>query len=173
MKTSVLVGRLLLGLIFVVFGLNGFLLFITPPEHTPVGNAFINLLVTSGFMYVEKAFEIIGGALLLLDLYVPLGLAVLAPIVVSILIFHLLMERNTLVIGVVPFLLWVVLAWAYRWQFTPLLVRRVRTLASGIRSERIVLHSANETVINKLAVIAKDFAVIVFSPGGATLVRLD
>jgi putative oxidoreductase len=80
--------------------------------------------VTTGFMYVEKSFEIIGGALLLLDLYVPLGLAILAPIVVSILLFHLLMERNTLVIGVVQFLLRFVLAWAYRRQFAPLLVRR-------------------------------------------------
>jgi putative oxidoreductase len=124
MKIAVLVARILLGLIFVVFGLNGFFLFITPPEHTPVGNAFINLLVTTGFMYVEKSFEIIGGALLLLDLYLPLGLAILAPVVVSILLFHLLMERNTLVIGVVPFLLWVILAWAYRRQFAPLLVRR-------------------------------------------------
>lgn len=125
MKIAVLVARILLGLMFVVFGLNGFFLFITPPEHTPVGNAFINLLVTTGFMYVEKSFEIIGGALLLLDLHLPLGLAVLAPIVVSILLFHLLMERNTLVIGVVPFLLWFFLAWAYRRQFAPLLVRRV------------------------------------------------
>jgi putative oxidoreductase len=124
MKRAVVVARILLGLIFVVFGLNGFFLFITPPEHTPVGNDFINLLVSTGFMYVEKTFEIIGGALLLLDLYVPLGLAILAPIVVSILLFHLLMERNTLVIGVVPFLLWFFLVWAYRWQFAPLLVRR-------------------------------------------------
>jgi putative oxidoreductase len=124
MKTSALVARILLGLIFVVFGLNGFLLFITPPEHTPVGHAFINLLVTTGFMYVEKSFEIIAGALLLLDLFVPLGLALLAPIVVSILLFHLLMERNTLVIGVVLFLLWGFLTWTYRRQFAPLLVRR-------------------------------------------------
>jgi len=124
MKTAYLVARILLGLIFVVFGLNGFFLFITPPEHTPAGGSFINLLVTTGFMYVEKSFEIIGGALLTLDLYVPLGLAILAPIVVSILLFHLFMERNTLVIGVVPFLLWVFLTWAYRRQFAPLLVRR-------------------------------------------------
>lgn len=124
MKTAVLVARILLGFIFVVFGLNGFFLFITPPEHTPEGGAFINLLVTTGFMYVEKSFEIIGGALLLLDLYLPLGLAILAPLVVSILVFHLLMERNTLVIGIVPFLLWVFLAWTYRRQFAPLLVRR-------------------------------------------------
>ena len=124
MKTGVEVARILLGLIFVVFGLNGFFLFITPPAHTPVGEAFINLFVTTGFMYVEKSFEIIGGALLVLNVYVPFGLASLAPIVVSILLFHLLMERNTLVIGVVPLLLWFILAWAYRWQFAPLLVRR-------------------------------------------------
>ena len=73
---------------------------------------------------VEKSFEIIGGALLLLDLYVLLGLMILAPIVVSILLFHLLMERNTLVIGVLPFLLWFFLAWSYRRQFAPLLVLR-------------------------------------------------
>jgi putative oxidoreductase len=124
MKTAVLVARILLGLIFVVFGLNGFFLFITPPEHTPAGNAFINLLVTTGFMYVEKSFEIIGGALLLLDLYVPLGLAILASLVVSILSFHLLMERNTLAIGVIPFLLWGFLTWVYRKHFASLLVRR-------------------------------------------------
>ena len=80
MKRAVLVARILLGIIFVIFGLNGFFLFITPPEHTPAGGAFINLLVTTGFMYVEKSFEIIGGALVLLDLYVPLGLVILAPI---------------------------------------------------------------------------------------------
>ena len=75
-------------------------------------------------MYVEKSFEVIGGALLLLNLYVALALAILAPIVFSILLFHLLMERNTLVIGVMPFLLWLFLAWTFRSQFAPLLVRR-------------------------------------------------
>jgi hypothetical protein len=64
----------------------------------------------------------------------PLGLVVLAPILVSILLFHLLMERDTLVIGVVP--LWLVLVWAYRRQFAPLLVRRVD--AEDGNQERIV-----------------------------------
>lgn len=122
-ETAVLVARIFLGLIFVVFGLNGFFLFITPPEHTTTGGAFINLLVSTGFMYVEKSFEVLGGALLLLNLYVPLALAVLAPIVVSIVLFHLLMERNAIVLGVVPFLLWSFLVWAYRRQFAPLLRR--------------------------------------------------
>ena len=84
MRMAIVIVRVLLGLIFVVFGLNGFFLFITPPEHTATGGAFISMLVTTGFMYVEKSFEIIGGATLLSNNYVPLGLSILAPIVVNI-----------------------------------------------------------------------------------------
>ena len=120
MKVAILIARVMLGLIFVVFGLNGFFLFITPPEHSATGGAFINLLVATGFMYVEKFLEIIGGATLLSNNYVPLGLSVLAPIVVNIFLFHLLMERYTLVAGVIPFLLWAFLAWAYRPHFAGL-----------------------------------------------------
>jgi uncharacterized membrane protein YphA (DoxX/SURF4 family) len=124
MRKGVLIARLVLGLIFVVFGLNGFFVFITPPEHTPTGGAFINLLVSTGFIYVEKVLEVTGGSLLLLNQYVPLGLAILAPIVVNILLYHLFMERYTLIAGATLFLLWAFLAWAYRKNFAPLFVRR-------------------------------------------------
>jgi uncharacterized membrane protein YphA (DoxX/SURF4 family) len=123
MRKAVLIARLLLGLIFIVFGLNGFFVFITPPEHTPTGGAFINLLVSTGFIYVEKVLEVAGGSLLLLNRYVPLGLAILAPIIVNILLYHLFMERYTLMVGVILFLLWAFLAWAYRKNFAPLFER--------------------------------------------------
>lgn len=127
MKTfAVLAARLLLGLIFVVFGLNGFFLFIQPPEHTPASGEFINLLISTGFIYVEKSLEIIGGALLLSNNYVPLALAVLAPIVVNILLFHLLMERYTLALGIIPFSLWAFLTWQYRSFFAPIFVRQAK-----------------------------------------------
>lgn len=122
----VIVARILLGLIFFVFGLNGFFLFITPPEHTPVGEQFINLLISTGFIYVEKSLEIIAGALLLSNQYVPLALAILAPIVVNILLFHLLMERRTLIVGIVPFALWAFLTWQYRQNFAPIFERRTK-----------------------------------------------
>ncbi|MBA3693309.1 MAG: hypothetical protein H0X49_14690 [Acidobacteria bacterium] len=55
MKTVVIIAaRILLGLIFVVFGLNGFFLFVAPPEHTPMSGAFMNLLISTGFIYFEK-----------------------------------------------------------------------------------------------------------------------
>lgn len=104
-KSAVIAARLSLGLIFVVFGLNGFFLFSAPPEHTEAGEQFINLLVATGLMYFEKSLEAVGGALLLSNQYVPLALAILAPIVVNILLFHLLIERYTLVVGVIPFAL--------------------------------------------------------------------
>jgi putative oxidoreductase len=127
MKMAIVIVRVMLGLIFVVFGLNGFFLFITPPEHTATGGALINLLVATGFMYVEKSLEIIGGATLLSNNYVPLGLSILAPIVVNIFLFHLLMERYTLVVGVILLFLWGFLAWAYRRYFAGLFVRRTET----------------------------------------------
>lgn len=123
---AIAAARILLGLIFAVFGLNGFFLFITPPEHTPVGERFINLLVSTGFIYFEKSLEVIAGALLLANNYVPLALAILAPIVVNILLFHLLMERYTLAVGIIPFALWAFLMWQYRRNFAPIFERRAR-----------------------------------------------
>lgn len=119
-------ARLLLGLIFVVFGLNGFFLFIAPPEHSPTGEQFVNLLVSTGFIYVVKCLEIFGGALLLLNNYVPLALACLAPIVVNIFLFHLLIERRMLVVGIVPFALWAFMIWRYRHYFAPIFERRAQ-----------------------------------------------
>lgn len=118
------VVRVLLGLVFVVFGLNGFVLFIIPPEHSPAGGRFIDLLVSSGYLYVEKLLEIAGGMLLLVNRYVVLGLVILGPLVVNILLFHLFLERQTLVAGVVPFVLWAWMVWVHRRHFRPLFVAR-------------------------------------------------
>lgn len=125
-KFAVIAARLLLGLIFFVFGLNGFFVFIEPPEHTLTSGAFINLLISTGFIYFEKSLEIIGGVLLLLNQYVPLALAILAPIVVNILLFHFLMERYTLAAGLIPFALWTFLAWEFRQNFAGLFERRAK-----------------------------------------------
>ena len=126
MGIAVRIVRLLLGLIFVGAGLNGFFLFFTPPKHSPDGGAFIDLLVSSGYMDVEKALEVMGGALLLWNRYVLLGLVILGPLVVNILLFHLLLERKALLwMGVLPFLLWASLMWAYRRHFGVLFTDRV------------------------------------------------
>src|SRR5438046_1166535 len=85
MKIAALIARILLGLIFVVFGLNPFLKYI--PMQMPPGTAgqFLTVLFVSHFVYVVGAAQVIGGVLLLVSRYVPLALTILGPVIVSIL----------------------------------------------------------------------------------------
>ncbi|MCR9143863.1 MAG: hypothetical protein NXI24_16575 [bacterium] len=98
MNIATIVARAFVGLIFVVFGLNGFLQFIPLPELPEQAGAFMGLLFGSGIGAVVKLLEIIGGGLLLASIgtkrFAPLGIVILAPIVVVIFLFHLLMAPD-------------------------------------------------------------------------------
>src|SRR5262249_60375529 len=88
MKTAVLIARILIGSIFGVFALNGFLPFLPQPEMPQAAIAFFGALAASGFMLpLLFATQLIGGALLLLGM-VPLGVVILAPVIVHIVAFH-------------------------------------------------------------------------------------
>ena len=101
-----LAARILLGLIFFVFGLNGFLLFIPPPELGERAGALMGALMETGyFIPILKITEIVGGALLLAGMFVPLALVLLAPIVVQILLFHIVLEPAGLPMAVILVLL--------------------------------------------------------------------
>ena len=92
---AALVARILLGLMFFVFGLNGFLGFIEQPEGTPEGEAFITSLIDTGYlMTMVKVIETACGALLLAGYFVPLALVLLAPIIVNILGFHIFLDLS-------------------------------------------------------------------------------
>src|SRR3954463_11712747 len=97
MKKLSAVARVLLGFLFVVFGLNGFLNFI-PLGPMPAGLAgqFTAALVESHYMSVVLLVELAAGVLLLVNRYVPLGLTLLAPVIVNILLFHLFMAPSGL-----------------------------------------------------------------------------
>jgi putative oxidoreductase len=125
MKIVVLIARLLLGLIFVVFGANGFLHFI-PMGPLPQGVAgqFMSALSQSNYVLVISALQLLGGGLLLVNRYVPLGITLLGPIIVNILLFHLLMFRTGISMAIVVAILWGVLAFAYRQYFNGLFVQR-------------------------------------------------
>jgi putative oxidoreductase len=106
MKVAVLIARILLGLIFVVFGLNGFLHFI--PSAPPPGAAgqFAGLLFTTHYYVVIFALQFIGGVMLLIGRYIPLALIILAPIIVNILLFHIHMAPSGIGPGLLATLLW-------------------------------------------------------------------
>jgi uncharacterized membrane protein YphA (DoxX/SURF4 family) len=92
MKFIPTIARYLLGIIFLVFGLNFWLQFLTvpsPPEGS-LAAGFIGAIYMSGFLAVVKVFEVIGGILLLAGRYVNLALAVVGPIAVVIVMYHVL-----------------------------------------------------------------------------------
>ena len=120
------IARVLLGLVFVVFSLNYFLHFLPDPKGVPAGAmAFAGAFVTSGFMTFIKVIELASGLALLANRFTTLALALLAPIVVGITVFHLLLEPAGLPIALLVLALEVFLAWSYREAYRPML--RART----------------------------------------------
>ena len=114
MKTTVLIARILLGVIFVVFGLNGFLQFLPQPEMPQAASAFFGALAASGFMLPTLfATQLVGGALLLLGM-VPLAVVILAPVIVHIVEFHIFLAPAGLPLAVVVATLAMFLAWTHR-----------------------------------------------------------
>jgi len=115
MKIVAMVARILMGLAFFVFGLNGFLHFIpTPPMPDNDASRFAGILVRSHYIVVVAALQVIGGALMLIGRYVPLGLIILGPIIVNILLFHLLMEPKGIVPGLITAICWFIVAYQRR-----------------------------------------------------------
>ena len=124
MKIATIIVRFLLGLMFVVFGLNGFLQFMPAPPlpKGPAGD-FIGAMFSTGYLYPVAALQVLGGALVLSGRLLPLGLLLLGPIIVNILLFHVFMEPKGLGMAVVVSVLSLFLLgryWgAYRAIFRP------------------------------------------------------
>jgi uncharacterized membrane protein YphA (DoxX/SURF4 family) len=118
--------RVLLGLVFLVFGLNGFLNFMPAPKDLPPDIITVTTgLMKGGYVAVIAGTEIIVAILLLTNRFVPLALALLAPILVGIITFHLAIAPATIVPGVVVLVMELYLAWAYRGAFRPMLQAKV------------------------------------------------
>ena len=118
-------ARLLLGLVFTAFGLNFFLHFLPMPAAPPRAAAFAGALFVSGYLFpLLKATEVVAGLLLLGGLFVPLALAVLAPIIINIIGFHLFLEPSGLPLPLVLLVAELYLAWSYRSAFAPMLHAR-------------------------------------------------
>ena len=114
-------ARYLLGSIFFVFGLNGFLGFLPQPPLSPEAGAFMGALAATGYMFpLIKGTEVLAGLLLLSNRFVPLSLALLAPITVNIVAFHTFLSPG-LGLPAVVIALQLYLAYAYRAQYRSML----------------------------------------------------
>jgi uncharacterized membrane protein YphA (DoxX/SURF4 family) len=118
--------RILLGLMFLVFGLNGFLNFMPPPKDMPQEVMNVSgALMKGGYMTVVSGTEVLVAVMLLTNRFVPLALALLAPVVVGILTFHIAIAPATIGPGIVVLVMELYLAWAYRGAFRPMLKAKV------------------------------------------------
>ena len=125
MQIAALISRILVGLIFTFFGLNGFLNFLPQPPLPPgPAGQFITALFASHYLYVIAGVQVISGVLLLVNRYVPLAIVLLGPMLVNILAYHLLMNSMGLAVAAVVALLWCVLAYYYRQHLACIFVQR-------------------------------------------------
>ena len=120
------IARILLGLGFAVFSINFFVPFLPMPKEPPPPAAmeFVVPFMSSHFLTLVKVIELASAILLLTNFFVPLALALLAPIIVGIIAFHALLEPSGLPIAIPFLLLELILAYGYRSSFAPMLQAR-------------------------------------------------
>lgn len=125
MKIVTLIARLLLGLIFVVFGLNGFLNFLDMgPPPAGLAGQFIGALFLSHYFWVVAALQIAGGVLLLANRFVPLALVLLGPVIVNIICYHVFLHPSGSALAAVVTILWFIVYYAKRQYFSGIFAQR-------------------------------------------------
>jgi putative oxidoreductase len=129
MRTASVIARYLAGVIFLVMGLNGFLNFIPLPPPGGIAGQFMGTLYASHYLWVIFAFQVIAGALLLANRYVPLAVAILAPVIVNILTFHALMAASGLPLALFVAVLWALIFVSVRPAFAGLFQPRLQRQA--------------------------------------------
>jgi len=129
MRTASTIARYLAGVIFLVFGLNGFLHFIPLPPPDGVAGQFMGALYVSHYLTVIFGFQVLAAVLLLANRFVPLALAILAPVIVNILSFHALMAPSGLPLAVLVTVLWTLIFVDVRLAFAGLFQARTSARA--------------------------------------------
>jgi uncharacterized membrane protein YphA (DoxX/SURF4 family) len=135
-------GRILLGLVFFVFGLNGFLAFIPQPPHPGASGEFLGALAASGYMFpLIKGTEVIAGLALLSNRFVPLALVVLAPVIVNIVAFHAALDPAGIGFSLVIVVVTLFTAWSYRDAFKGVVAFKARPSVTNEREARQPVHA--------------------------------
>ena len=124
MKVAAIVARLLLGLMFTVFGLNGFLHFIKQPPPSGLAAQYLGSIAQAHWFPVVFGIQLLTGLMLLAGYFVPLALVLLGPILGTILMFHITMEPSGIAPGLLAFVLWLIVFFGYRGNFTDIFPAR-------------------------------------------------
>lgn len=121
MKIAEIIARVLLGLVFVVFGSNAFLHFIKIPPMTGLSGDFMGALINSGYVKVIGFCQVAGGLLLLIGRFIPLGLTLLGPVIVNILCYHIFLDHKGWQMAAIVSVLTLFVLWRHRANFAGLL----------------------------------------------------
>jgi uncharacterized membrane protein YphA (DoxX/SURF4 family) len=126
MKIAVLIARILLGLVFVVFGFNKIIPFMHPAMPTGDAGSLMVLMYTHKWLTFYGVVETLGGLMLLTGIFVPLGLTLLAGMITNILLFAITLGPGGLAIPLVVGVLEAFLVYAYRASFAGIFNRRAQ-----------------------------------------------
>ena len=105
-KIANLIARILLGLTLFVFWLNPFLHFLPAIMPSGLAGQYLSLLIQAHYVYFIGAVQLVGGALLPANRYVPLALSLLGPVIVNILLYHLLLSHAGAGLTILVTILW-------------------------------------------------------------------
>ncbi len=117
MKIAALIARILIGLVFLAFGLDKFFHFIPAQMPPGVAGQFAGILFSTRYLLIIGAIEAVTGLLFLLNRYVPLALTLVGPVIVNILIFGFLMSAAGIPPGIVVTVLWFIVFYYHRAAF--------------------------------------------------------
>ena len=127
MRIVILIARLLLGLMFFVLGLNGFLNFLNMGSMpTGLAGQFMGALFQSHYYWVIAALQVLGGALLLVNRYVPLALVLLGPVIVNIILYHVFLNPAGIGMASLAVVLWLIVFYGHRQYFSSIFEQRTR-----------------------------------------------
>jgi putative oxidoreductase len=132
MKIAVLVARVLLGLMFLVFGLNGFLNFLHMPMPAGLAGQYMGVLFVSHYLLAVFLVEIVGGMLLLSGQFIPLALVLLGPVIFNILLFHAFLFPAGFPPALLATILWFIIFYGVRQAFAGIFVQKVERTSLGV-----------------------------------------
>jgi putative oxidoreductase len=121
MKIAEIIARVLVGIVFVVFGSNAFLHYIKMPPMTGLAGDFMGALAGSGYVMVVGFCQVAGGLLLLIGRFIPLGLTLLGPVIVNILCYHIFLSHEGWQMAAIVTALTLFILWRHRANFAGLL----------------------------------------------------
>lgn len=149
MKYVFVIARVLLGLVFTVFGLNAFLHFLPIPPVPGLAGQFMGAVLGSHYYVIAFGTQVIGGVLLLSNRYVPLALTLLGPVIVNILSFHMFLDSENIAPAIVVTVLWFVVFSQVRSSFGGLFLTKNSRSGVGGTAREIDVRPTEPTLIER------------------------